>query len=71
MNDGRKKKPQKHKNRTAFKITFDTQALEQQKKVSLNKYYFSYKKSLCQMHINHVMEIAIQQVQKDDISREM
>lgn len=44
MNDGRKKKPQKHKNRTAFKITFDTQALEHQKKVSLNKYIFSYEK---------------------------
>ena len=40
MNDGRKKKPQKHKNRTAFKITFDTQALEHQKKVSLNKYLY-------------------------------
>lgn len=37
MNDGRKKKPQKHKNKTAFKITFDTQALDHQKKVSLNK----------------------------------
>lgn len=36
MNDGHRKKPQKHQNKTAFKIQFDTQALEKQKKVSLN-----------------------------------
>lgn len=36
MNDGHKKKPQKHQNKMAFKIQFDTQALEKQKKVSLH-----------------------------------
>ena len=36
MNDGRKRKPQKHQNKTAFKIQFDTKALETQKKVSLH-----------------------------------
>ena len=35
MNDGCKKKPQKHKNKSAFQIQFDTMALEKQKKVSL------------------------------------
>jgi hypothetical protein len=34
---GTKKKPQKHQNKTAFKIVFDTQALEKQKKVSYKK----------------------------------
>ncbi len=34
MNDGRKKKSQKHQNKTAFKIIFDSLALDKQKKVS-------------------------------------
>lgn len=36
MNDGHKKKAQKHQNKTAFKIQFDTLALNIQKKVSLS-----------------------------------
>lgn len=36
MNDGKKKKPQKHQNKTAFKIQFDPLALDIHKKVSLN-----------------------------------
>lgn len=35
MNDGRKKAAPKHKNKTAFKIQFDTLALDIHKKVSL------------------------------------
>ena len=35
MNDGRKRKPQKYQNKTGFKIKFDTQAIEYQKKVSM------------------------------------
>lgn len=34
MNDGKKKKPQKHQNKQAFKIVFDSLATEHQKKVS-------------------------------------
>jgi len=41
MNDGKKTKTQKHKNKTAFKITFDSQALDLQRKVSLAKYIFN------------------------------
>lgn len=37
MNDGHKKKQQKHQNKTAFKIIFDTQALEKHKKVSFKE----------------------------------
>jgi hypothetical protein len=37
MNDGKKKKPQKHQNKRAFKIVFDQQAIDHQKKVSLAK----------------------------------
>lgn len=36
MNDGKKRRPQKHQNKTAYKIKFDTLALDIQKKVSLN-----------------------------------
>lgn len=32
MNDGKKKKPQKHQNKQAFKIVFDSLAIEHQKK---------------------------------------
>lgn len=35
MNDGKKRKPQKHQNKKAFKIEFDTLSLDIQKKVSL------------------------------------
>lgn len=36
MNDGKKRKPQKHKNKEGFKIKFDTLALDIHKKVSLS-----------------------------------
>ena len=36
MNDGKKKKAQKHQNKIGFKIKFDTKALETQKKVTLH-----------------------------------
>jgi hypothetical protein len=42
MNDGKKKKPQKHQNKRAFKIVFDQQAIDHQKKVSLAKYFIFY-----------------------------
>ena len=38
MNDGKKRKAQKHQNKTAYKIKFDTKALDTQKKVSLHLY---------------------------------
>lgn len=38
MNDGRKRKGQKHQYKTAFKIQFDPLALEIHKKVSLRGY---------------------------------
>lgn len=38
MNDGRKKKTQKHQNKTAFKIQFDPLAQEIHKKVSFKGY---------------------------------
>lgn len=37
MSHAGKKKSQKHQNKVAFKIVFDTQALDMQKKVSLKK----------------------------------
>ena len=36
MNDGRKRKPQKHQNKVGFKIQFDQLAIDMQKKVSLH-----------------------------------
>jgi hypothetical protein len=42
MNDGKKKKPQKHQNKRAYKIVFDQQAIDHQKKVSLAKYFIFY-----------------------------
>jgi len=42
MNDGRKKKPQKHQNVRAFKIVFDQQAIDRHKKVSMAKYLVFY-----------------------------
>jgi hypothetical protein len=38
MNDGHKKKGQKHQNRAAFKIQFDPLSLEIHKKVSFKGY---------------------------------
>lgn len=38
MNDGKKRKGQKHQYKTAFKIQFDPLALEIHKKVSLRGY---------------------------------
>jgi len=38
MNDGKKRKPQKHQNKTAFKIQFNPLALEIHKKVSFKGY---------------------------------
>ena len=43
MNDGKKKKPQKHQNKTAFKIQFNPLALDIHKKVSFKGYYIFYK----------------------------
>ena len=43
MNDGKKKKPQKHQNKTAFKILFNPLALDVHKKVSFVG-YFTYNK---------------------------
>ncbi len=40
MNDGRKRKGQKHQNKTAFKIQFDPLAQEVHKKVSFREYLF-------------------------------
>lgn len=36
MNDGRKRKPQKHQNKKAFEILFDPLATNHHKKVSLS-----------------------------------
>jgi hypothetical protein len=42
MNDGRKRKPQKHQNKTAFKVLFDPQAENVHKKVTLRGYVMPY-----------------------------
>jgi hypothetical protein len=53
MNDGKKKKPQKHQNKRAFKIVFDQQAIDHQKKVSLAK-YFNFLFSLCRRCVDQI-----------------
>ena len=42
MNDGRKRKPQKHQNKAAFKVMFDPMAEQTHKKVSFRGYSLSY-----------------------------
>ena len=45
MNDGRKRKAQKHQNKAAFKVMFDLQAEEVHKKVSFRGYLSFYQDS--------------------------
>ena len=56
MNYGKKRKPQKHQNKTAFKIKFDTKALDTQKKVSLHLYDLHLFQAVRQMPWTAIME---------------